>query len=88
MGVRDELDRTVAGNELAQLVDRADLDMHTSRGEQRRVDVAGVRVGDRFVERLTVAVQRVERLLIRAQAGVRCRRRAPRPPRDPRRGAP
>ena len=48
------------GNEVPQLVDRADLDVDAAGGEQCPVDVAGVRVRDLLVQRLTLAVERVE----------------------------
>ncbi len=60
--VGDELDRAVPGNELPQLVDRAERDVDARGGEQNAVDVVGVGVCDLLVERLPVAVERVELL--------------------------
>ena len=62
--VRDQLDGSVAGDEVAELVDRAELDMDAGRGEQDPVDVARLRVRHRLIEGLPVAMQRVERLLV------------------------
>ena len=59
--VGDELDRPVARNEVAELVDRAGLDVDAGGGEEDPVDVARAGVGDVLVERLPVAVQRVKR---------------------------
>ena len=63
VGVGDELDRPVAGHELAELVDRAQLDVDACGCEEDVVHVARVRVGDSLVERLAVAVQRMKLVL-------------------------
>ena len=64
MGVDGELDRPcTARDEVAELVDRAGLDVNARGGEEDPVEVARVGVRNLFVERLTLAVERVERLL-------------------------
>ncbi len=63
VGVGDELDGTVAGHEVAELVDRPRLDVDARGREQDAVDVARPRVGDLLVERLPLPVQRVELVL-------------------------
>ena len=62
--VRDELDRTGAGHEVAEEVDRAALDVDAGGGEQHAVAVARPRVGDGVVHRPALAVEAVEGLLV------------------------
>ena len=61
--VDDELHRPLAGHELLEAVERAELHVHTGSGEEDPVDVRGARVGDRLVDRLTLSVQGVELVL-------------------------
>ena len=69
--VGDELDGAVARDEVAELVDRPGLDVDPGGGEQDPVDVARVGVRDLLVERLPLAVERVERARSTARAGGR-----------------
>ena len=84
-GVGDELDGTVPGHEVAELVDRAGLDVDACGREQDAVDVARARVGDLLVEGLPLPVQRVEVVLGPGERPVRCPRRAARRSRGRRR---
>ena len=61
--VDDELDRAASRHEVPELVDRTSLDVDAGGREQDPVEVARMRVGHLLVERLPLAVERVERLL-------------------------
>ena len=64
--VGDERDRPVAGNELAEARERAELVVHAGRSQDDAVDVAARndRVGDLAVERLPLGVQARELLFV------------------------
>ena len=67
--VADDLDRPVAGNELAEPLERADLDVDAASDENGTFDVPGARIRSVVVERLPLLVQRPEsRLVLRKRA--------------------
>ena len=76
--VADDLDRPLAGNELAEPLERAELDVDAARGEHGAVDVARSRIRGVVVERLPLLVQRPERSLVLRQRPVAAADAAPR----------
>ena len=68
--VADDLDGIVAGNELAEMLERADLDMDAPGGEHGAFDVPRVRIRSVVVERLTLVVERPESRLVLRQRTV------------------
>ena len=76
--VADDLDRPLAGNELAEPLERAELDVDPARGEHSALDIAGTCICGVVVERLTLLVQRPEGSLVLRQRAVAAADAAPR----------
>ena len=62
--VADQLDRAVAGDELAQPLEGARLDVDAAGGEDGPVDILGARIRGIVVERPPLLVERPERCLV------------------------
>jgi hypothetical protein len=75
--VADDLDRPFAGNELAEPLERAELDVDSARGEDRTVDIVRARIRGVVVERLPLLVQRPEGRLVLSERAVTAADTAP-----------
>ena len=62
--VADDLDRSRPGDELAELLERARLDVDAAGGQHDAVDVVGARVGDLVVDRATLLVELPKRRFV------------------------
>ena len=65
--VADDLDPSVAGDELAEPLQRAELHVNAARGQDGAVEIARARIGRVVVERPPLLVQRPERRLVLRQ---------------------